>query len=1303
MAIKPTLPEKILSVSLTQPALTTLSQLTYFEKPSHEQKKEVPPVADTTPDADNELSYTATAPLMGQEHTKLQGFIMKDLVHIAIGVFSKEQIGIGELFEGIEDITASHIHFKQPRVTIDASSGMMIFSGFLHLDGPVLSLFREFLKIEYAPYIEATIDPKDHDLSKKIPLGNVSFNIAGNFYAEITPAVTLSEGGLMLLLEQDTTSGKWNIVPIVKGTLTFNNIAKEPVRMEGEISYANQALHIKAAAKQVNEIFGIEKLSVDNFKVSFQSGDTKNLSITADLVTPGQRYVFSGAIKPGFMALTTAVRNAFTFNDLKNLLKTSADYTAPDNPVTFENVHLSIASGDGKIGELEVKKGLQVSADITANNHRCKASAMITPDDIQFTGAVTDTVSIGDLHITQPEMELIYAGGSSSKKSGIQIKGTIQYESLKLNAGLSYKKTSDGWNALMYAAVANPVFRISDIVPSAKNSVVDTVKFSKATFVYAQKACTIEDLPGEDIKAGFQLKAVVSEFTPIQTLLRNDKKLDMKLELLLSSKNKSLHITMPEDTRLHLGEQVICQPFRIGASVDPLPQLSLSFPVSVKPTPKDQPLELDFSLKVGATDASASATVKGYWNNPFGVKGIRIGPALAAEIGINYMQFASTGTPSSLGIAGGLQLGDITGNMALKGSTAGKDQILYGEVEQLTPKNLGRFITEITGQPIPLDGIPQFFELKQLKIYCAPLGGSIGLITYEPGLSFVCQLVLFKKKISLKALVNDGGMQLSGEVDAFTLGPLELKGAVGKNAKVDVRLTTAQQSLFFDGRIELSRDIYVAAYLDISKDKAEFMFDYQLFDKLKYKVEGKSKGSLDKPDELDFELTAHFHNDICEYLKTELVQKIKDVRANADRSIDALKTDLHHAENAYHEELQRRKRQRDDAEKNAEALKKKMTEALHNAEAALRRETEQAEQRVASAKAAYDQALTDANALIQSTKATYDKAWTDVNNGLAEARRIYYAALKDAENTLNHTKAAYDAKSQQLRNKLNAAQHDVNQIDNELRHYSNLMRSCDWHDLRKQWYNAQIGACDVKKFTANAALSAARAALNLVDKTVEATSYFAANTAFEAARTGVNAVVLRNAEIAYQALEKGVQSFEPYKKAEAALEAIRSGNQQKIWQAAAEHYRTVLQAGQLAVERARKELDNIELTDTVRAFRTADAFLGEIGRSALSMNVAVSEAALSAAQSGLHVVTAAASVVARNADAVINIKKAELYVKLSELKQGKGFRCSMLLDAFGKQDIQWDLVLDIDVEAAKKLTATMYEKLMREAENILAL
>ena len=53
------------------------------------------------------------------------------------------------------------------------------------------------------------------------------------------------------------------------------------------------------------------------------------------------------------------------------------------------------------------------------------------------------------------------------------------------------------------------------------------------------------------------------------------------------------------------------------------------------------------------------------------------------------------------------------------------------------------------------------FEIKDLEVYCAPSGGSIGTITFEPGFSFSGVLTIFEKNAALYAKFTDSGFVAS--------------------------------------------------------------------------------------------------------------------------------------------------------------------------------------------------------------------------------------------------------------------------------------------------------------------------------------------------------------------------------------------------------------------------------------------------------------------------------------------------------------------------------------------------------------
>jgi len=125
--MKPTLPSKLLTIELENPAVTVLERLSFFENPGLEEKEEPLPTDTSLPDEADDLSYTATATILGQEKTPLQGLIMSDIGHIAIGAFGSKQLSINDLFEGFNETAGNYLHFKKPRITIDGKITCLYF------------------------------------------------------------------------------------------------------------------------------------------------------------------------------------------------------------------------------------------------------------------------------------------------------------------------------------------------------------------------------------------------------------------------------------------------------------------------------------------------------------------------------------------------------------------------------------------------------------------------------------------------------------------------------------------------------------------------------------------------------------------------------------------------------------------------------------------------------------------------------------------------------------------------------------------------------------------------------------------------------------------------------------------------------------------------------------------------------------------------------------------------------------------------------------------------------------------------
>ena len=118
----------------------------------------------------------------------------------------------------------------------------------------------------------------------------------------------------------------------------------------------------------------------------------------------------------------------------------------------------------------------------------------------------------------------------------------------------------------------------------------------------------------------------------------------------------------------------------------------------------------------------------------FGISDLKIGPAVSLQIGIVYFQFMATGLPSEFELR---RLGNGR-NSSKYGSQNFRKSCRYdsfGGFVKIGNKRFAFTYKALTHVDVPCELVPEF-EIKDLEVYCAPSGGSIGTITFEPGFSF---------------------------------------------------------------------------------------------------------------------------------------------------------------------------------------------------------------------------------------------------------------------------------------------------------------------------------------------------------------------------------------------------------------------------------------------------------------------------------------------------------------------------------------------------------------------------------------
>ena len=139
----------------------------------------------------------------------------------------------------------------------------------------------------------------------------------------------------------------------------------------------------------------------------------------------------------------------------------------------------------------------------------------------------------------------------------------------------------------------------------------------------------------QSVKKGLQLITVVKEIPGLNDLTNQD---NMDLELTAHIGNTvNISVALP-DTRLDLGNSVTTEPFKIVLFIAPTPSIALIFGLEVSIPNQQQPLHFDMMLDISPIEATGSVTMKNYWRNPFGINGLKVGPAVAMQLGVNYVQ-----------------------------------------------------------------------------------------------------------------------------------------------------------------------------------------------------------------------------------------------------------------------------------------------------------------------------------------------------------------------------------------------------------------------------------------------------------------------------------------------------------------------------------------------------------------------------------------------------------------------------------------------------------------------------------------
>jgi|GEM_PF-674566 len=1243
-------------------------------------------------------AFTGTSKAFGNAETPTLSIVSEnqnDLnLKVAVNGFTFDDIFVdfncpAKSFFVFDDV---NIHVQQD-ISGDAVKSTMRFNGTLRMNQQPLTTLKNFLKCDDGLVVAGEIDTTVSNIDDKIAPCKVELSSAGQFLLPLADGVILKSAELKILLEKE--GDQWAFTESVNAVLEINKLGISPVDLTATVTYNNGTLHVEAEAENVSGLFDIEKLNLANLKIEFNIGKENDIAVSGDFIPGKTTYRLSGKISSGFTGMLASA-SSFSLDDLNTLFKYFSNDTLslPSYDMSFENVFIGFATADGTLGETNLKKGLSVGGSVKAYEYTVSATAQFSTEGVEFTGSAGN-ITIGPVNIVKTVLAINLYATAAKKQSSFSLMGEAVIEGITLDCKVAYEKNPDGTsNKLVYAAIQANSFSLATVFPAAKNTFIDSLKFSKAVFIYSSADAETKD---EDfsfhVKKGLQLSAVLEEVPALSSLTKQK-----SVGLVLSAHygaTTDISIEIP-DTRLNLGSSVTCDALRLGIQILPTPALQMLFGMDVKVPKQDNPLHFDLVLEIGIADARGSATMKGYWVNPFGVNGLQIGPELALQLGIIYATFAATGLPSEFGFAGGIVLGEVSGKMAVSVSEDPMHEILMGEIDKLSPQNLVAFAEQITNISIDTKDVPNFFDIEKLKLYCAPAGGSIGTITFDPGFSFVADMVLFGKRINIYTLFNEEGVVAKGELDQIEIGPLKISGSNGGNAKLDLELTTEKQSVYLDCGINFL-GTGESIFLDISNQGASFMLEQTFADLLKYKIMAKTTGSFDKLATLDFSLYAEFENELTDYIKTAVVNKINDAQRAANVSISDAQKKVDEAEKAYMALFTPVQKKMEQAQKDFNNYVAQCSKAVNDQKAAWEAKVNAAQNEVNKARAAMDKAVSDARNKVTQAQNVYDKALRDaqskVNTEQAKYNAAFNQAKANADKAINDYNNSFGKAYSNLRN----AQNTVNSLQSDINYCQDKIDGLKWYEKPKAIYwGSRLSADWVSMKTAQGVLSACQGIVNAFQNSsvavAKATTQAALNEVQTSGMTALNAVKNALELVRYGSDYIALQT------AQRGLSGVQTAGQKSLQLANGTLY-TAQTTGRSALTAVESILKNVTHSASYIALETVTASLEAIKKGSAALAFESAKGILEGAKQGTADILSLSAYIAAHAGDILEVRKITLAASLKGIENGKFFVATFDGSVF-KQN--YNCTLDFNVKNTTAFVEDLFKNVLDEAKKIAA-
>ncbi|KAJ9609487.1 hypothetical protein H2200_005814 [Cladophialophora chaetospira] len=829
-----------------------------------------------------------------------------------------------------------------------------------------------------------------------------------------------------------------------------------------------------------------------------------------------------------------------------------------DADIEFDIVELSIDPS-----------GISLTGDISVNGHQtAEGTLAIDREGISIIGSLAET-KFGDLTIKNPSLDVFIGTGvekASRRELQFAIKGNAEFKGIEIDVSVYMAKSADeGLLFTVYGEYDNPLAS-GALAPELQGSFLDI----PMTNIALLAGNTNTGLPGFVNKYGYplikgvQLNAQIGSIPALNSVTGiNLDGLTLAVGL-VADQGLTMSVVLPTDKAIHFTPTVSSGPIAVSVEIARPPSLSITAGLNVLVAGQAHPLVFTMGLNATVTSASGFAQMDGFWVNPFGISpNVQIGPNMTLQLGLNFVP------PSvQVGGTGGLMIGNTAATVSLSLGASPSQELIAASLAGLSCNDLIAFASQVAQKDIPRINSDVFdFESVAFSI---STGVQVGTVYTSPGASLAGKISLFGEHATVSAFVKDE-IKMSGEFDAFHLGPLAITGAKAANPTLEFELGPKAQKLLIDGAarlLELDASLHVEAEL-LPSPAFEFDMGLAFTELLPFTLHGAILGALDIKDvsKLDFDMKATLEQKILDYLMTQANLQFVAAEKGAKEGFDTAKAKLDQVEASFQAALTSAQASLDKAQIAWDAKSKNAVDALNQVKQSTAAQQALLESRLTSAQGTYnqkvnaasqnlDQTRVNAANAIASAQASVQKTTIDSNTSVAQHQTDYNNQKASMDSKFGNAKQSIANAQQSVQNAQNAyndceqrlsqAQENYNKasVFNKPKFAAQIAAikseevgkraalataqgalSAAQAVLNGLGYDAAVAALQTYKDALDASVSAANAAIAAANSTLAATST-AQNAAISAAQTSLDAAKNTSVEtLAFQSANKAVTDF----------------------------------------------------------------------------------------------------------------------------------------------------------------------------------